>query len=59
MRDGYLPIVGEVTGGCVWVTWYPDPDGDFFFPAVLLPVTVLRYVKIGFSPLVLQRSTSI
>ena len=27
-------------------------------PLVLLPVAVLRYVKVGFSPLVLPRSTT-
>ena len=38
--------------------WYPDPAADSFLSAVLLPVTALRYVKVAFSPLVLQRSTS-
>ena len=53
-----LPIVGEVVGVWEWMVWYPDPAGIFFSPLVLLPVAVLRYVNVGFSPVVLQRCTS-
>ena len=44
-------------GVWVWVAWYIYPAEDFTSPAVL-PVTVLRYVSVGFSPMVLQRTTS-
>ena len=43
-------------GGCGWLD-IPTPLAIFFPPAMLLPATVLRYVKVGFRPLVLQRST--
>ena len=61
--------VGECAGiisaplGWIWVCgcgWLGTPIPLAIFPpAMLLPVTVLRYVKFDFSPLVLQRTTSI
>ena len=44
-------------GGCRWLG-IPISLAIFFFPLVLLPVVVIRFVKVGFSSLVLQRSTS-
>ena len=58
LRGGCLPIVGGDIGAWVRVALYPDPAGDLFFPAALPPVTVLRYVAVGFSSFQSSTSTS-